>query len=197
MGFNPLIACEGPYFTAQQHSIKSYRRFTGFFFPNKAVVSEKVCEIVFCFTLVIRLFRSVTHNTIPLTPRSICNLLSECQHQLTSSGISLQALMEVLISSLSPCFHVFCALLSRQMAQVQFTPDSQPSLMFLETDCLQVAIKGVELPLLLDFYSGSKTSMSLMVPHMPLCFFLFHLMWSAVCILKNKQGGEAHTQYTH
>ena len=44
-----------------------------------------------------------------------------------------------------------CICASRQMAQVQFTADSQPRLMYLEVDCLQVAIKGVELPLLLDF----------------------------------------------
>lgn len=47
---------------------------------------------------------------------------------------------------------------SRQMAQVQFTADSQLRLMYLEADCLQVAIKGVELPLLLDFESEEITS---------------------------------------
>lgn len=40
---------------------------------------------------------------------------------------------------------------SRKMAQVQFTADSRLRLMYLEADCLQVAVKGVELPLLLDF----------------------------------------------
>ena len=49
------------------------------------------------------------------------------------------------------CTSVFCIHASGQMAQVQFTADSQLRLMYLEADCLQVAIKGVELPLLLDF----------------------------------------------
>ena len=54
------------------------------------------------------------------------------------------------------CVHAWlyacvCICASRQMAQVQFTADSQLRLMYLEADCLQVAIKGVELPLLLDF----------------------------------------------
>lgn len=48
----------------------------------------------------------------------------------------------------SDCVHT-CV--SRKMAQVQFTADSRLRLMYLEADCLQVAIKGVELPLLLDF----------------------------------------------
>lgn len=59
--------------------------------------------------------------------------------------------MEVCVCA---CVHVcrcVCICASRQMAQVQFTADSQLRLMYLEADCLQVAIKGVELPLLLDF----------------------------------------------
>lgn len=57
------------------------------------------------------------------------------------------------------CLYVcVCICASRQMAQVQFTADSQLRLMYLEADCLQVAIKGVELPLLLDFQSEEITS---------------------------------------
>lgn len=40
---------------------------------------------------------------------------------------------------------------SRQMAQVQFAADSRLRLTYSGADCLQVAVKGVELPLLLDF----------------------------------------------
>lgn len=78
IGFNPVIACEGPSFTAQQHSIKSCKRFAAFFFPGKAVVLEKGCEIEFCLAWLNRLSRSFTFNTtISSTLCSVCNLLFE------------------------------------------------------------------------------------------------------------------------
>lgn len=57
-------------------------------------------------------------------------------------------------------FHVLCAFLSRQMAQVQFTLHSRLSLMPFKTDCLQVAIKDVVLPLLLDFLKWGQNTLA-------------------------------------
>lgn len=61
--------------------------------------------------------------------------------------------MEVCVNvCVHACFYVqVCVCAGGQMSQVQFTADSRLRLMYLEADCLQVAIKGVELPLLLDF----------------------------------------------